>query len=67
MHMSPDRLRGFVMFLAEIFTQIKTADNLPLLVIAESVCELLKLLMKGMQDQNLSCITKVLKVSVNLI
>ena len=67
MHMSPDRLRGFVMFLAEIFTQIKTSDNLPLLIIAESVCELLKLLMKGIQDQNLSCVTKVLKVSSGIL
>ena len=63
MQAMPDRLRGFVMFLAEIYTKVTTPQNLPIEKLAEALCVLLKLLMRDPKSLNLNTVVKVLKVS----
>lgn len=66
LHNEPERVCGYTLFLAELFTQLVTVNGRPYDILRGALCHLLTTLLSQPTDANLKCVAQVLKVSVQM-
>lgn len=64
LHNEPERVCGYTLFLAELFTQLVTVNGRPYDILRGALCHLLTTLLSQPTDANLKCVAQVLKVSL---
>ncbi|XP_050732769.1 uncharacterized protein LOC127006649 isoform X9 [Eriocheir sinensis] len=67
LHNEPERVCGYTLFLAELFTQLVTVNGRPYDILRGALCHLLTTLLSQPTDANLKCVAQVLKCTGNTL